>query len=193
MTLSAVLLAGGESRRMGIEKARVIFEGEPLWQRQGRLLYQLEPDDMYLSVRNEAAWHPPEMKVILDAVPSRGPISGIAAALALMKTSHLLVLAVDMPFLLQSDLRHLVSLARPGCGVVPTVSERMEPLAAIYPKESLPEFRVALSSDDKCVQKLVRRLAERGMTELVYLAPGDARRYRSVNRPEDLVAHAVCR
>jgi molybdopterin-guanine dinucleotide biosynthesis protein A len=193
MTLSAVLLAGGESRRMGIEKAQVSFEGEPLWQRQGRLLRQLGPDDIYLSVRNEAAWHPPKMKVILDAAPSRGPISGISATLTLMKTSHLLVLAVDMPFLLESDLRHLVSRARPGCGVVPTVSERMEPLAAIYPKESLPEFRLALSSDDKSMQKLVRRLAEFGIMELILLSPRDAERYRSVNRPEDLVARAFCR
>jgi molybdenum cofactor guanylyltransferase len=190
MTLSAVLLAGGESRRMGADKATLLFEGEPLWQRQVRLLRQLEPDNIYLSVRKEPAWRPQEMEVVLDAVPSCGPMSGISAALSLIKASHLLVLAVDMPFLLESDLRHLVSLARTGCGVVPVACERIEPLAAIYPKESLPEFGLALSGEDKSLQKLARQLAELGMIELAYLSQTDAERYRSVNTLEDLVASA---
>ena len=51
MTLSAVLLAGGESRRMGRDKATIVFRGQPLWQRQIALLRDLQPEKIFVSVR----------------------------------------------------------------------------------------------------------------------------------------------
>lgn len=187
MTLSAVLLAGGESRRMGTDKARLIFEGEPLWQRQVRLLRLVQPKRLYLAVRNEPAWRSPEMELVLDSVPSQGPISGISATLARMETSHLLVLTVDMPFILETDLRRLVSLAKTAAGIVRIRGECIEPLAGIYPKESLQEFERALTSNENSLQKLVRHLAEMGMVQLVDLSKAETARYRSVNTPDDLL------
>jgi molybdenum cofactor guanylyltransferase len=193
MKLSAVLLAGGESRRMQREKATVMFDGEPLWQRQIRLLRQVEPAHIFISARTDRAWRPRKIELLLDTVPSRGPMSGICAALTRIRTSHLLVLAVDMPFLAADDLLRLVSLAKKGCGAVPLIGRRAEPLAAIYPRETQQKFAAALSSDDTSLQRLVRRLAGMGMVELVDLSPADAERFRSVNTPEDLSARPVCR
>jgi molybdopterin-guanine dinucleotide biosynthesis protein A len=186
MTLSAVLLAGGESRRMGADKAQIIFEGEPLWQRQIRLLHQLKPREVFISGREEPAWRPREIESVLDETPSRGPMSGISAALSRTQSSHLLVLAVDMPSLLEKDLHRLVSFIEPGRGVVPVIDRRAEPLAAIYAKDSLVEFDAALSSDDTSLQSLVKRLAERAKVKLVELSRTEAERYQSLNTPKDL-------
>ena len=46
MKISAVLLAGGESRRMGKDKATLFFGGKPLWQIQLELLRKLEPSEI---------------------------------------------------------------------------------------------------------------------------------------------------
>ena len=107
MTLTAVLLAGGESRRMGTEKATIVFNGEPLWLRQIKLLRYLEPEEILVSARAERSWRPPDTELVLDQTPSRGPISGLTAALARTRTSHLVALGVDMPFVTAAQLRDL--------------------------------------------------------------------------------------
>ena len=186
MTLTAVLLAGGESRRMGQDKANAHFEGEPLWRRQFRLLRQLQPQELFLSARSDQPWRPPEMRLVLDQLPSRGPMSGIASSLAVIQTSHLLILAVDMPFLLQADLLRLVSLSRDGRGAVPFIENRSEPLAAVYPQAAKDEFVAALMGSTSSLQPVIRRLVDLGQLQRLDLREDDAARYRSLNYPEDL-------
>lgn len=187
MTLTAVLLAGGESRRMGTDKATIVFEGEPLWQRQFRVLRQLQPEEIFVSARTRREWQPLGTELILDEPPSRGPMSGITAALARMRTSHLLVLGVDMPFVTVADLRALFACATAGRGVVPAIGDRAEPLAAVYAKEAQADFVSALSETDWSLQTLVRRLADAGKIDIVELTKAQAARYRSVNEPHDVM------
>ena len=58
MTLNAVLLAGGESRRIGRDKA-MIDHGEALWQRQLRVLRELKPQEIFVSARTNPGWYRP--------------------------------------------------------------------------------------------------------------------------------------
>jgi molybdopterin-guanine dinucleotide biosynthesis protein A len=184
-TLTAVLLAGGESRRMGRDKATIEFDGRPLWKGQLELLRSLGPETMLVSVRAAATWLPREIATLLDDSPSRGPLSGLAKALAAMRTTHLLALAVDMPFMVAEELRELFRLAEPGRGVVPTIAGRAEPLAAIYPVEAAADFQAALAGSDFSLRSLVRTLAATGKVELRPVAQSAALRYRSVNSVED--------
>lgn len=186
LTFSAVLLAGGESRRMGRDKAGVVFRDEPLWRRQLRVLRDLGPEKVFVSARTESVWLPDDTELLLDEPPSRGPLSGLAKALSQMKTSHLVVLAVDMPFVTREQLHHLCSLATEGCGVVPMIGERAEPLAAIYPREAAPDFISALAGADLSLQPLVRKLAVAGRVQTFSVPPEDERFYRSINTPADL-------
>src|SRR6478752_3255668 len=107
MKVGAVLLAGGESRRMGRDKATVLFRGKPLWQIQLELLRKLEPAEIFVSARADPRWRPADVQFVADDQPSRGPVSGIAASLARMHTAHLLALAIDMPFMSENYLRYL--------------------------------------------------------------------------------------
>ncbi len=162
MTFSAVLLAGGESRRMGRDKATIVFEGGPLWQRQIELLRSLRPERIFVSARQKPSWLPLETELLLDEPPSRGPLSGLTRALERMQTSHLVVLAVDMPFMTGGQMRTLWRLATIGCGVLPMIGKRAEPLAAIYPREASGDFLAALAGDDFSLQRLSRSLVEEG-------------------------------
>src|SRR5438132_3286725 len=56
MNMSAVLLAGGESRRMGKDKATLQFRGRPLWQIQFELLRKLHPSEIFISARTDPTW-----------------------------------------------------------------------------------------------------------------------------------------
>lgn len=188
MTLSAVLLAGGESRRMGRDKAQVLFGDESLWQRQIRTLRELQPQTLYVSARARPAWLPAGTEFVMDEPPSRGPLSGIAAALERTVTSHLVTLAIDMPFITTIDLLSLVAKVRTNYGIVPMIDERAEPLAAIYPKDASVDCAAALQSSDTSLQKLVKQLAKLGKIELMYLPPDMGDRYLSLNTPADLHA-----
>src|ERR671924_2265756 len=97
LNLSAVVLAGGESRRMGCDKARILFGGKPLWQNQIELLRKLRPAEIFISAREDPAWRPADIPFVRDQPPSRGPLSGLAAAMHAIRTGHLLLLAIDMP------------------------------------------------------------------------------------------------
>ena len=84
--VSAVLLAGGESRRMGTDKATFLFRGKPLWQVQLETLRRLRPAEIFVSARTDPSWRPAYVQFIADIPPSCGPLSGLAASLQKMHT-----------------------------------------------------------------------------------------------------------
>lgn len=186
MTLTAVLLAGGDSRRMGRDKATIVFRGEPLWQRQLGLLRDLHPEKILVSVRKEPPWLPIETELLLDEPPFRGPLGGLTIALEKMKSSHLVVLAIDMPFMTSEQMRILWGQATVGCGVLPMIGDRAEPLAAIYPREAGGDFLAALEGDDFSLQQLSRSLVQAAKLRVLPISREEERLYRSVNEPNDL-------
>jgi molybdopterin-guanine dinucleotide biosynthesis protein A len=186
ITLSAVLLAGGESRRMGRDKAAVVFRDEPLWRRQLRILRDLGPEKVFVSARTESSWLPADTELLLDDLPSRGPLSGLTKAIVQMQTSHLVVLAVDMPFVPREQLRFLCTMASEGRGVVPVIGERAEPLAAVYPAEAALDFAAAMASPDFSLQRIIRKLAADEKVRLYPVPVQDEHLYRSINEPNDI-------
>jgi molybdopterin-guanine dinucleotide biosynthesis protein A len=186
MNISAVLLAGGESRRMGKDKATLSFCGTPLWRIQLELLRRLEPAEIFVSARTDPSWRPADVHLIADVPPSRGPISGIAAVLPNIHTTHLLALAVDMPLMSELYLRDLCREIGPSRGIVPQIHSRVEPLAAIYPREAASDFQNALAGSDFSLQTLVRALVRSGKLQQRSVARRDEKLFRNVNKLSDL-------
>jgi molybdenum cofactor guanylyltransferase len=183
ITLTAVLLAGGESRRMGRDKATLAFDGSPLWERQLEMLRALKPEKIFVSAREAPFWLPDDIELLLDDPPSRGPLSGLAKALERMQSSHLIALAVDMPFMTSEQMSVVRAVAAEGRGVVPVIGERAEPLAAIYPAEAAADFAEALAGTDFSLQRVIRKLSAAGKITLLAVPAKDVNLYRSVNEP----------
>jgi molybdopterin-guanine dinucleotide biosynthesis protein A len=186
MTFAAVLLAGGESRRMGRDKATMNFGGQPLWQRQLQMLRGLRPESIMVSARTAPDWLPVDAQALLDDAPSRGPLSGLTKALAAIETTHLVVLAVDLPFMTADELSRSLKVATEHCGVVPSVGRRAEPLAAVYPVEAIDDFTGALAGTDFSLQSVVRKLAAAGKVRLRPVPETDANLYQNWNEPGDV-------
>ena len=185
MSISAVLLAGGESRRMGRDKATLHWRGRPLWEWQIEKLRALHPEKILLSARSDVPWRPTDVEMLRDAPPSRGPLSGLAAALASIETDHLFALAVDMPFMTTENLLTLCSLATEGMGVVPMIDGKAEPLCAIYPKEARTSVAQALDGNDFSLQPVVKKMVALNMLRVIPVS-GPARDfYKSVNELRD--------
>jgi molybdopterin-guanine dinucleotide biosynthesis protein A len=183
---SAVLLAGGESRRMGKDKATVMFRGKPLWRIQLDLLRKLAPAQIFISARSDPPWRPNEFEFVADDPPSCGPLSGLAAALLKMRGSHLLALAIDMPFMNQTYLRLLCARAEEGRGVLPMIQNCAEPLGAIYPAEVRKDFVAALSGNDFSLQQLTKRLVASGKLCAINVTNSQEKFYWNLNERIDL-------
>jgi len=185
MNISAVLLAGGESRRIGRDKATLLFRGRPLWEIQFDLLRALQPEEIFVSARTDPPWRPSGVQFVSDEPPSRGPLSGLSATLARISTDHLLSLAIDIPLMTENYLRLICNLVEPGRGVLPMIGNRAEPLVAIYPKGTRTDFLTALSGSDFSLQSLTKKLVDAGKLSLVNVFEEEANFFRNLNNLSD--------
>jgi molybdopterin-guanine dinucleotide biosynthesis protein A len=186
VTFSAVLLAGGESRRMGTDKAKFLFRGKPLWQVQFEALRRLRPAEIFVSARTDPSWRPNDVQFIADIPPSLGPLSGLAACLDRVKTTHLLVLAVDMPLMTNEYLQFLCSRIEPARGAVPKIGNRAEPLAAIYPREAALHIGNVLTGSDFSLQSLIGHLVTAGKLLQISVADHDKHLFLNMNEFSNL-------
>jgi molybdopterin-guanine dinucleotide biosynthesis protein A len=187
--LGAVLLAGGESRRMGTDKATFFFRGRPLWQNQLELLRKLKPAEIFISARTDPQWRPQDVTFVGDIPPSRGPLSGLAAAVNRMTANHLLALAIDVPWMSSEYLEFLCAQIDRGRGVLPKIGDRAEPLAAIYPRESVIETAKALAGTDFSLQSLTCNLLAVGKLRAIPVTQSEQEFFRNINEFADLESH----
>jgi len=152
---------------MGRDKATIHLDGRPLWQRGLDVLKELQPAALWISAATVPSWCPPEIEVVTDRMPSCGPLSGVPAGLRHMQTSHLLVLAVDLPQMTAEHLRELYGCAQPGVGVVPRHGNYFEPLCAIYPAEAAAAADEAISRSDASLQHFVQALLRQSRVQLM--------------------------
>jgi molybdopterin-guanine dinucleotide biosynthesis protein A len=190
LPLTAVLLAGGQSRRMGTDKAMVEIDGVPLWSHQVRLLASLEPVEIVVSGPRRSGF-PAALRNLEDEGPSRGPLTGLATTLRVAPAPDVIVLAIDLPEISTEFLTSLRARASRGRGVVPCLSEPVtrdkfyEPLVAIYPVECLPLVVRQLAGTDWSMQNFVRAGITAGLLTEYEISAETRRQFRNLNSPGD--------
>jgi len=184
---SAVLLAGGKSTRMGRDKALLPVPGSDLqlWQRQLRVLEDLQPQEIFWSGPARAGL-PAHVRIVADSVPDAGPLAGISACLELLQSDLLVVLAVDLPNISAAYLKTLIARCSPACGVIAQNGNYYEPLAAVYPKTISSLADEHLRNGRYALQDFARAGIQRLLMESFELETKDAILFKNVNRPEDL-------
>lgn len=137
-----LVLVGGESRRMGRDKALLSYDGQATQLERSTALLREVCARTFISQREEQAFPVPEgTEVILDSVDSvKGPLCGILSAMRAHPQAHWLVLACDLPYLkvatLEQLIRHFHS-APPRLTAYRSSHDGLpEPLCAIYPAGS---------------------------------------------------------
>jgi molybdopterin-guanine dinucleotide biosynthesis protein A len=184
MEFVGVVLAGGQSRRFGRDKALLEIEGETLLQRTVSRLRAATGDVIVVG--------PPERReqvegvdVLQDLVPNIGPIGGIFTALSARPSAATLVVAVDMPFLNSALLRFLLDLARTADVVLPVVAERGQQAHAVYGPACRQPIADQIAAGDYKIDRFFDRVRVRrvGETELQAIDPG-LRSFQNVNTPE---------
>jgi molybdenum cofactor guanylyltransferase len=184
LRIFGVILAGGESRRMGRDKALAALAGRPLI---AHVLDRLEPqvDRVLISANGDALrFVALGCEVVPDTTP-QGPLSGVLAALtraADLGATHLVSTPVDTPFL-PGDLVPQLLLAAEGSSsglAFACDSTGDHPATAVWPVALIPALSVFLLSGGA---KVTRFAEAHHATRATFR---DARAFVNLNTPEDL-------
>jgi molybdopterin-guanine dinucleotide biosynthesis protein A len=158
MDVSALVLCGGMSRRMGRSKALLPFGEEVLLQRMVRILAPMAWPIVVVAAPDQTLPElPPGVRIAHDPVQGRGPLQGLGAGLEALPDSTELVYATatDVPFFCPSWIGRLREHASNADIVIPTTNGHLHPLTALYRRAGvLPEINRRLAADQLRLQSL---------------------------------------
>ncbi|HLY95662.1 MAG TPA: molybdenum cofactor guanylyltransferase [Sideroxyarcus sp.] len=159
---TALILAGGDSRRMGQDKAALVLDGKTLLQRVTATMQSIFPK-VIVSVRQPRSGM--ELPQVCDEQVSSGPLAGLVAGLAQADTPWVFAVACDMPFVTRAVVIHLAALRNGFQAVVPVVGGYNQPLAAFYAASALETMRACLAAGDKSLRGALENLKVRYVSE----------------------------
>jgi molybdenum cofactor guanylyltransferase len=184
--LTAFVLAGGKSTRMGQDKAFVKCHGRTLVECALNLALSVTSDVRIVgNARKFGAY----ATVIEDTFPDCGPLGGIHAALLGTQSGMNLMLAVDMPFLSPQFLQFLIATARDSEAkvIIPRAQGHLQPLCAIYRREFLRTAEKSLLAGRYKINPLFGDIAIEVIEEQQVVRAGfSPLLFRNLNKPQDL-------
>jgi molybdenum cofactor guanylyltransferase len=184
--VSAFILAGGKSARMGTDKAFVLLDGRTLLARVLHLARQLTSN---VHVIGDPAKFAPFAPTIEDIFPGCGPLGGIHAALRSSRTDLNVILAVDVPFVSLALLDYLISRATSSNANVTLARAAggFQPLCAIYRRSFADAAENALLAGHCKIDTLFAPTTTQVIEEAELEASGFSPRiFRNLNTPEEL-------
>lgn len=186
-TVSIAILAGGQSSRMGRNKAFVKLGGIPIIERVIGRVSELGDDLMIIANSPEAYAHL-GLPVYPDLIPGKATLGGLYTAIAQAKGAHTLVVSCDQPFLNPDLLHYLLSLRHGYDVVVPLNWENYpQSMHAVYSKNCLEPIHQRLKADRL---KVIGFFSEVRVLEVSgeQIDQFDPHRYSfiNVNTPEEL-------
>ncbi|HTU35101.1 MAG TPA: molybdenum cofactor guanylyltransferase [Candidatus Acidoferrum sp.] len=165
--VGAFVLAGGQSSRMGRDKALLEFDGVPMIVRTVRLVEGITGRAIIVGERE--SYQQLSLRVIRDDWPGAGPLGAIATALRASACRWNLIVACDLPYLTREWLEFLIgrALESNADALLPMNNRGAEPLCAMYAKSGEAAVWLAL---DRGVRKVTDGLAH---LRVEYLEPSN--------------------
>jgi molybdopterin-guanine dinucleotide biosynthesis protein A len=183
--ITAFVLAGGKSSRMGSDKAFLKFGDETLLSRALKLAAAAA---QRVRIVGDAKKFAAFGQVVEDVYRDRGPLGGIHAALSSTATQLNLMLAVDLPFVVPEFLEYLILQARESGATVTVlrVGGGLQPLCAVYRREFAEMAEQSLREGKNKIDTLFARVRTRVIDENELLRAGfSAEMFQNLNTPEE--------
>jgi molybdopterin-guanine dinucleotide biosynthesis protein A len=178
-----LILAGGDSRRMGQDKAALMLDGKTLLERVTATMRQVFPK-VIVSVRQLRDGV--ELPQVCDEQPGSGPLAGLISGLAQTDTPWVFAVACDMPFVTQAVVEHLAVCRDGHQAIVPVVGGYKQPLAAFYAASALETMRASLAAGDKSMRGALEKLNVRFVDEAEpRAADPQLRSFLDLDTPQD--------
>ena len=188
--ISAVVLAGGLSRRLGRDKAFEPIGNLPLIQRVLSQVSQISRHTIVVAndkKRETQLSGLDGISISIDKYPDTGSLGGIFTGIHASTTDWTFVVACDMPFLNIKLIRYIMSLKEGYDAVVPVIDGRPEPIHSIYSKDCLAHIEEKITNNELKITGFFDKISVRYVNESAIneLDP-DHLSFLNVNNEEDL-------
>lgn len=194
--VTGIILAGGESRRMGTNKALLQFEGRTLTE---VLIEKLKSvfKHVIISARNERDFISMNVPVISDKFSQMGPIAGIYSSLIESPTQKNFFIPCDMPLISVEMIGYFAEYRSVKNIIIPRTQEDIHFTCGIFTKECVEPMRVCLSKEgivksksgkNKCsVKSIIESIGAEiiDVTELPFYTP---EQFFNLNTPSDYLS-----
>lgn len=172
---SAILLAGGQSKRMGTNKAEIKINGKTFTEIQYEKLKNLGIQDIIISGYGK--------NMIPDVIQNCGPIGGLYTCLQLIKNDNCLVIPIDVPLVTENILQDLLYRHKQHSKPITIVEHqgKLEFLIGVYNKSVIPFMKEQIDHERYAIKKV---LSKEGYEVLNY--NGDEKTLMNCNTQEEL-------
>ena len=133
--ITGIVLAGGLSSRMGEDKSLLDFKGKKLIEQVVEAIRPYVDNIMIVADNHEKFSFLPNVTMVRDFEPGRGPLVGMISGLELISTSWAFVTSCDLPFL-KGEVVDYLWMQKDGSAVVPWSKGYYEPLAGLYHRDA---------------------------------------------------------
>jgi len=157
--VTGIILAGGKSTRMGMDKGFCALNGKPMVQYAIDVLKQV-CDYIIISSNNED-YELFEFPVIPDLIRDIGPMGGIYSGLKQSNTQDNFFISCDMPMVTVELVQHILSLKEGYDAVIPTWNNYQEPMCAYYNKNILEKLSTLIQKGDYKLQNIIPKVNHR--------------------------------
>jgi molybdopterin-guanine dinucleotide biosynthesis protein A len=144
-TITAAILAGGKSLRMGRDKALMKLDGRPFVSHVATTLQEVF-DQVILVANDPSAYEFLGLESIEDVYRDCGPLGGIHSALVRAGGADIFVSACDTPFVTRDLVRYIVGFDSNALARIPSFKQQLHPLCGIYTQNCLPAIVERLES-----------------------------------------------
>ncbi|MDX8380152.1 MAG: molybdenum cofactor guanylyltransferase [Gallionella sp.] len=180
---TGLILAGGESRRMGQNKANLLLGEKTLLH---HVIATLNPLFCVLIISVRQPETDGDFIQVIDDPSHAGPLAGLAAGLGRAKTPWVFAAACDMPFMTAQLITSLAKYRIEVDAVVPVINGYPQPLAAFYKTTSLVQLRDCLHDNGK---QSLRAFLDKLNVRYVYereIQAADLHSFFDLDTPHDL-------
>ncbi|MBI2413516.1 MAG: molybdenum cofactor guanylyltransferase [Deltaproteobacteria bacterium] len=185
LKMTASVLAGGLSRRMGTNKALIPMDGETIIARAVRVLKGAF-DEVNIIANDPLLYEGLDVRVYSDIIKEAGSLGGVYTALFHAKHDHVFVTACDMPFLDMAVVRKVASAIDAFDAAVPFIGGRLHPMHAVYSKRCLKTIEAMIKEGNLRITELFGRIKTQRLTEERFQGMDAERSVENVNTKEEL-------
>lgn len=156
MQLTAIILAGGKSSRMGEDKGVMLFNGKPMIE---HIIDTVKPlvDDVII-ISNQEGYNTFGYSVYTDLIKDSGPLAGLYTGLTYSNTKKNVVLSCDVPFVTEDVIKELIKNCNNVNGVICENDGKTHQLIGVYDKLCAEFFKNELESGQRKVKLALQKL-----------------------------------